>query len=334
MKRLMIGVSLATLTIATPAMAGRYIVYECTPNQNRENWFLIFDSYASIANFSKAGEDKPRYGIYLTNDNVSTTTVFNDTAATMDLELRPNHNPTGKPVLEWTSGTIHSTMLCDYLYEKDATPVNWTIPHSTAHDVPLPLVTDNGTIPGSLCTGSDSIPHLCHTTQYIPPSATAYVPQTMPAPLAETLPQLQPPPAPAPMPLPSEAPAPSTGIVVALTESINGSHTVDVLLGDMTVTMTIDTGASIVSLPGSIAYPLLKSGGASITGMTKTKIADGSIVTEPEININKLTIGGRVLYNIEAVITSDNAMTLLGTNVLNQFGKYTVDTKNNQLILG
>jgi hypothetical protein len=119
MKHLMIGVSLAILAIATPAHAGRYLVEQCSPNQNKEKWFLIFDKQGNIVNFSKAGSDKPRYGSYVTSDGASYMNVTNDTAASMDLKLRPNHDPAGKPVLEWTSGTEQSTMLCDFLYESD-----------------------------------------------------------------------------------------------------------------------------------------------------------------------------------------------------------------------
>ena len=129
MKLLMLGVSLATLAVAAiPAQAGRYVVDQCSPNQNKEKWFLIFDTQQSIANFSKAGSDKPRYGSYVMSNGITYMNVINDTAAPMDLKLRPNHDPAGKLVLEWTSGAEQSTMLCDFLYERDITPVNWVSP--------------------------------------------------------------------------------------------------------------------------------------------------------------------------------------------------------------
>ena len=137
MKLLMLGVSLATLAVATiPAQAGRYVVDQCSPNQNREKWFLIFDTQTSTANFSKAGDDKPRYGAYTMSYGITYSNVTNDTAAPMDLKLRPNHDPAGKPVLEWTSGTESSTMLCEFLYEKDYTPANWVSFPSAQPDPP------------------------------------------------------------------------------------------------------------------------------------------------------------------------------------------------------
>src|SRR4029077_13922846 len=89
MKLLMLGVSLATLAVASPAHAGRYVVDQCSPNQNREKWFLIFDTKENTVNFSKAGSDKPRYGSYTMSDGATYTSVTNDTAAPMDLKLRP-----------------------------------------------------------------------------------------------------------------------------------------------------------------------------------------------------------------------------------------------------
>jgi predicted aspartyl protease len=129
-------------------------------------------------------------------------------------------------------------------------------------------------------------------------------------------------------------PSTSTGLVVPIADDGLGGHTVDVYLGDRLVTMTLDTGASMVSIPSNIAYSLLSAGGGSIIGMVNSTIADGSVHQEPEINIYKVTIGGRTLENVHATIAPDNAMMLLGTNVLNRFGKYSIDTTNNQLILG
>ena len=90
MKLLMLGVSLATLAIGSSAHAGRYVVHQCSPNQNREKWFLIFDTQESTVNFSKAGSEKPRYGLYTMSYGITYTSVTNDTAAPMDLKLRPN----------------------------------------------------------------------------------------------------------------------------------------------------------------------------------------------------------------------------------------------------
>jgi predicted aspartyl protease len=313
MKLLMLGVSLATLAVATiPAQAGRYVVDQCSPNQNREKWFLIFDTQESIANFSKAGSDKPRYGSYVTSDGASYTNVTNDTVASMNLKLRPNHDPAGKPVLEWTSGTEQSTMLCDFLYESDNTPVNWASPPAAQPDAPQqaynPPVAETNSAPGYTCTGSDGVVRACDTQQVIPQSTTAYAPGPAPT---------------------------SSGLIVPLTSDGIGGHTVDVIMGtSMSATMLIDTGATMVSLPQDIADQLVSIGEAVVITTGNFTIADGTTSTQNVIDIGKFTIGGRTLYHIRAGVGPNGSMMLLGTNVRNRFGKYSIDTANNQLILG
>ena len=294
MKLFILGVSLAVLAIATPAQAGRYEVDQCSPNQGREKWFLIFDTQTSTTNFSRAGDDKPRYGAYTMSYGITYSNVTNDTAAPMDLKLRPNHDPAGKPVLEWTSGTESSTMLCEFLYEKDYTPANW-VSFPTAQPDP-PAV-------------AESTPE---TT--IPPSTTALAPE--PTPIQPTQ-------------------STSSVLVVPIISDGIGGHKVDVTLGIGTPeTMLIDTGATIVSLPQDIADQLISIGDAVVITEGRFTTADGTTSTQNIIDIGRFTIGGRTIYHVKAGVGPIGSMMLLGTNVLNRFGKYTVDPTNNQLILG
>jgi predicted aspartyl protease len=48
----------------------------------------------------------------------------------------------------------------------------------------------------------------------------------------------------------------------------------------------------------------------------------------------RFTIGGRTIYHVKASVGPIGSAMLLGTNVLNRFGKYSIDSANNQLILG
>ena len=230
----------------------------------------------------------------------------------MDLKLRPNHDPAGKPLLECKSGTEQSTMLCDFLYERDNTPVNWVFPPGPQQDTPQqaynpPAVAPNSA-PGYTCTGSDGVVRACDTQQVIPPSTTAHAPESTPS---------------------------SSGLVVPLTGDGIGGHTVNVTLGISTpATMLIDTGATVVSLPKDIADQLISIGDAVVITQAKFTIADGTTSTQNVIDIGRFTIGGRTLYHIKAGIGPVGSMMLLGTNVLNRFGKYSIDSANNQLILG
>jgi clan AA aspartic protease (TIGR02281 family) len=102
----------------------------------------------------------------------------------------------------------------------------------------------------------------------------------------------------------------------------------------MSATMLIDTGATMVSLPQDIADQLVSIGEAVVITTGNFTIADGTTSTQNVIDIGKFTIGGRTLYHIRAGVGPNGSMMLLGTNVLNRFGKYSIDTANNQLILG
>ena len=307
MKLLMLGASLATLAIASPAHAGRYVVDQCSPNQGREKWFLIFDKQQFIVNFSNAGSDSPRAGTYSTTDGETFASVSNDTAAPMNLKLRPNRDPTGNLVLEWGSGSESSTMLCEYLYEKDVTPVNWVVPPGT--EVAPPAVAENTPAPpGYTCVGADGYARSCDMQQVIPPATTAYAPEFAPQ---------------------------SSGLVVPLTTDGIGGHTVNVILGINTpATMLIDTGATVVSLSKDIADQLISIGDAVVITTANFTIADGTTSTQNVIDIGRFTIGGRTLYHVKAGVGPVGSMMLLGTNVLNRFGKYSIDSANNQLILG
>jgi hypothetical protein len=231
MKLLMIGVSLAALTLAAPAQAGRYMVDQCSPNQNKEKWFLIFDKQQGVVNFSKAGSDSPRYGTYSAVDGASYMNVANDTAAPMNMKLRNNHDPAGKPVLERTSGTENSTMLCEFLYENDYTPANWILPPA-----------------------AETPPVVAEATQTYPPPVDEPVSNSV---------------------LPNNT---SSSVFVATLDDGAGGQIVDVMFGTNTIVgMTIDTGASIVSLPQDIADQLVNVGEATILGTDKVTLADGMI---------------------------------------------------------
>src|SRR5271165_3876209 len=115
----------------------------------------------------------------------------------------------------------------------------------------------------------------------------------------------------------------------------HGGKAVNITLGDkMTLSMIIDTGSDIVGVTESIANQLILNNEARELEKVDTVLANGSIRTERMINIKKLTIGGHTLYNIPATVGSDVSEPLLGIDVLNRFGKFSIDTVNNQLILG
>jgi predicted aspartyl protease len=81
-----------------------------------------------------------------------------------------------------------------------------------------------------------------------------------------------------------------------------------------------------MALPQDTANLLRKEGLAIHAGTSPSKLADGSVVDQEIILIHHLTVEGRVLENVEAVVApSDGAMTLLGLGALNRLGSFKIE---------
>jgi hypothetical protein len=244
--------------------------------------FFAGRHFLNVANFSKEQTNhQVRYGTYYSQNGETYISVGNNGNPAIDMTLRQNTDPSApNTVLEWTSGTVHSIMLCVNVDDTDVQPVRWVDPPNTA------------------------------------PTSTpveAYVP---PEPDVKTI--------------VDPAQSASSGFTVSLSSDGVGGHTVDVVLGTNTpVTMLIDTGATLVSLPQNIADQLVSVGDATVVDQGSFKIADGTSHTQNIIDIGKFTIGGHTLYHIKASVGPSDSMMLLGTNVLNTFGKYSIDAANN-----
>lgn len=99
----------------------------------------------------------------------------------------------------------------------------------------------------------------------------------------------------------------------------------------------IDTGASNVSITPDLALLLIKSGTIKSEDWLNDKyyqFADGSSAKSKAFKIKKLKIGNKVLYDVDCSISNNlSAPLLLGQNVLNRFGKVTIDNENHILFL-
>jgi hypothetical protein len=115
----------------------------------------------------------------------------------------------------------------------------------------------------------------------------------------------------------------------------NRTAMVDVQVGSQTLRMTIDTGASIMSVPSYVAQRLVENGEADWGPDAEIGMADGRGVTSSTIVIHNVRLGNHSLRNIEAVITeSADAMSLLPFGVLNMVGKFTIDSAAGELVFG
>ncbi|MDR2425195.1 MAG: retroviral-like aspartic protease family protein [Prevotellaceae bacterium] len=106
----------------------------------------------------------------------------------------------------------------------------------------------------------------------------------------------------------------------------------------MKLKFLLDTGASDILISLAEFTVLYKQGLLKdediLDESSEMKIADGSVVEGNKIILRTLKIGNKTFKNVKATLFySPEADLLFGQNVLSQFGKVTIDNKNNELIL-
>jgi clan AA aspartic protease (TIGR02281 family) len=107
-------------------------------------------------------------------------------------------------------------------------------------------------------------------------------------------------------------------------EQGNGGHYfLDSEINGNAVTFVIDTGASVVSLPNSVAAAANLNCKNQVTMQTANGTTAGCTVV-----IDKLKIGSFLIRDVEAVVVPNLGQPLLGMNVLQQF---TLNQENNRM---
>lgn len=108
-------------------------------------------------------------------------------------------------------------------------------------------------------------------------------------------------------------------------QSANGHYLVAGSVNNQPLNFLIDSGASMVAIPGSMA----NAAGLHCEQLGRVQTANGSAVACKTV-INKLTIGKFVLHNVEAIVAPNLSQPLLGMNVLSRFN---VEQHNGQMSL-
>lgn len=142
--------------------------------------------------------------------------------------------------------------------------------------------------------------------------------------------------APPPPPQPVTVPSSGSGDVVPIAVD-HGRARVAVSFAEYPLpqTMVIDTGASIMSVTNELAAALIDRGMAyRMDEQTNICLADGACQMRDQIMIRKISIGGRTVFDVPAIMVPDNVEMLLPFGVLNQAGKFTIDTERGLLIFG
>lgn len=141
-----------------------------------------------------------------------------------------------------------------------------------------------------------------------------------------------------PAPVAEEDTGPAYGdVAVPFTEEM-GVKLVNVKInGSIGVDMIIDSGCSGTLISLAEAQYLAQKGVLTeddIMGQQQAQIADGSITLNTVVRLRQLVIGDAILCPDVIATVSDNmnAPLLLGNEVLNRIGAYTVDNENSLLI--
>ena len=130
----------------------------------------------------------------------------------------------------------------------------------------------------------------------------------------------------------------TTGTVTIPMTMSGSTFTVPVILNDaLKIDMLFDSGAADVSISSDVFLTLVRTGtieDGDILGESTYILADGSTVEETQINLRSIELGGQVLTNVRASVSSNlDDPLLLGQSVMSRFGTITIDYNNEEVIL-
>jgi predicted aspartyl protease len=155
-------------------------------------------------------------------------------------------------------------------------------------------------------------------------------PQQQP-PIIIVVPQPAPPPSVVVHPEPKPEPKPAKRDSVPVNVQ-NDSVMLNVGVGNLTVTMLLDTGAISSTVTEAVAESLVRSGHARWAGVEQFSMADGTVRSAQTILISEMRAGSHVVRNVKAGVTPNKTDMLLGFSVLRAIGPFLIDTRTNELV--
>jgi hypothetical protein len=107
--------------------------------------------------------------------------------------------------------------------------------------------------------------------------------------------------------------------------------------GATTLTFVLDTGAADVAIPADVVEMLTKAGTVSSRDFIGTRtyvIADGSKLPGEAFTLHELTVGSHTVKNVIAHVAPVQGHLLLGQSFLSQLPAWTIDYKQQTLVIG
>jgi clan AA aspartic protease (TIGR02281 family) len=130
----------------------------------------------------------------------------------------------------------------------------------------------------------------------------------------------------------------SNAIEVPFTRNNGGTIEVPVTLNNTEqVTFIVDSGASDVVIPRSVAKRLVASGSLTKADYLSTAtyvIANGAHVEQARYTLHSLTIAGHTVTNVRCSVGDDDDTMLLGQSFLRKFPSFSIDNARGVLVLG
>ena len=141
-------------------------------------------------------------------------------------------------------------------------------------------------------------------------------------------------PAPAPYTAPPNTYQADNGDAVPFTYD-NGAMFVAAAIGGRPVTMQVDTGANVCTIPEALANELIASGEATELQQSSSELADGQFHRFRHISVSMLVVGNHWGKDIQmTVMPSGTPLLSLPVLLSSGNGKFTVDAVKRKIIFG
>jgi hypothetical protein len=115
----------------------------------------------------------------------------------------------------------------------------------------------------------------------------------------------------------------------------NGAMFVSAAIGGRPVTMQVDTGANVCTIPESLANELIASGQARELPRSSSELADGRVHTFRHISVSMLVLGNHWRKDIPmTVMPGGTPLLSLAVLLLSGKGKFTIDAVHRQIVFG
>lgn len=118
--------------------------------------------------------------------------------------------------------------------------------------------------------------------------------------------------------------------------SIMGIHKIKIQIGSEIRVWMIDSGASDLLVSDAFAQTLKAKGflsEAGFIGEGRYSLADNSIILCRRYKIDSIKVGNMIVNNVILASSKDAEVFLAGKSLLNKFSQWSIDNKNNFLIL-